>query len=121
MKPLLQKDLESFLKRFDNFKEGELRSVEIVSPTLITVTLAGQDGGREFNWVSVVLEFSGVNDAKLLEDSKLSFVDMSDGISIVHEDGNFAFGIGECYNLSSVKNSLFQVISSSLKYEEREF
>lgn len=121
MKPILQKELQTFIERFDNFKDGEFRSIEVISPTVMNVTFAGQDRGREFDWVSVILEFSGVSDARLLDNSKLSFVDMSDGISMIYEDGNFAFGVGECYNISNIKNSTCKIISSSLKYEERGF
>ena len=118
MKPLSADNLNSFMERFDNFREGEFRSIEIVSPTTITITFAGQDSAREFDWISMKFEFSGVNDANLLENGKLSFVDMSEGISIIDAEGLFAFGLGNCYNISSIKNSACHIISSSLKYEE---
>lgn len=118
MKPLSAGNLNSFMERFDNFRDGEFRSIEVVSPTTITITLAGQDGAREFDWVSMKFEFSGVSDAKLLENSKLSFVDMSEGISIIDSDSLFAFGLGNCYNISSIKNSASHIVSSNLKYEE---
>ena len=118
MKPLLANNLDTFLKRFDNFRDSELRSMEVISPTLIRVTLAGQDSARAHDWVSVELEFSGVQDAKLLENAKLSFVDMSDGVSIITFNNLFAFGIGKCYNIEGIKNSTCQVVSSGLKYQE---
>ena len=121
MKPLLAKNLAGFLERFDNFKNGELRSIEVISPTTMLVTLAGQDTAREFNWISVGLEFTGVSDARLLENSKLSLVDMDDGVSIIHENNKFAFGLGESYNISSIQNSTCQLVSSGLKYQEGEF
>jgi hypothetical protein len=118
VKPLSINNIDSFLKRFDNFRGGELRSTEVISSSEIVVTLAAQDGARGFDWVSMKLEFSGVSDAKLLEEKKLSFVDMSDGISIINSGTDFAFGIGECDNISSIRNSICQVISSNLKYQE---
>lgn len=121
MKPLLADKLDSFMERFDNFREGELRSIEVVSPTMIIITLAGQDSAREFDWISMKFEFSGVNDAKLLDSSRLSLIDMSDGVSIINNDNLFAFGIGKCYNISSIKNSTCQVIGSGLKYQEETF
>lgn len=121
MKPLLAKNLQSFLERFDNFKDGEFRSIEVISPTTMLVTFAGQDSGREFNWVSVKFEFSEVSEARLLENTKLSFVDMSEGISITYDDDKFAFGIGESYNISSTKNSICHMICSNMKYQESEF
>ena len=116
MKPLTKVD--EFLKRFDNFKDAELRSIEVITPTIMLVTLAGQDSARDFDWVSMKLEFSDVSDAKLLNKSKLSFVDMSDGISLIKDNNHLAFGIGECYNLSTIKNSICYMVSSSVKYEE---
>ena len=118
MKPLSVNSIESFLKRFDNFRDGELRSIKILSPTSMLITLAGQDTAREFDWISMQFEFSNINNANLIEDSKLSLVDMSDGISIINVENQFAFGIGKCYNISSVKSSTCYIISSDLKYQE---
>jgi hypothetical protein len=116
MKPL--KDIDQFLKRFDNFRDGEFRSIEINSPTTITLTLAGQDEARAFDWVSVRLEFSGVSDARVIDESKLALVDMSDGISIISEDEKLAFGVGECYNISNTKSSTCHVQAQAIKFEE---
>lgn len=121
MKPLLEKDLVNFLERFDNFKDGEFRSIEILSPTNISITLAGQDKARGFDWLSMKLEIVGVADAKLLDKSKLSHIDMDDGISIIKEDDKFAFSIGSSYNISNTKNSICYVLGSTLKYEEGAF
>ena len=86
MKPLLVKDLQSFLKRFGDFVDSEFRHVEIVSQSTINIILAGQDSARGFDWVTVEFEFSGIDDARVLDNSKLSHVDMSEGISIINED-----------------------------------
>lgn len=118
MRPLSASSLDSFLKRFDNFRDAELRSIEVMSPSVIRIILAGQDSARAYDWMTIEFEFNGVQDAKLLESSKLSFVDMSDGISIINVNNLFAFGIGKCYNIEGIKNSTCQVVSSSLKYRE---
>ena len=115
MKPLT--NIDEFLKRFNNFRDGELRSIEIISATML-VTLAGQDEARSFDWITVKLEFSNVSDARLLDDKKLSLVDMHNGVSIINDENILAFSIGECYNLSSIKNSVCYILSSSIKYEE---
>ena len=121
MKPLLAKELDAFLKRFNHFRDAEFRQIQIVSPTVISITLATQDEAKAFDWVSITLEFSGVSDALLLESSKLNLVDMSDGISILHEDDKFYFGIGDCNSLSSIKTSTCHTESSSLKYQQGSF
>lgn len=119
MKPLT--NVEKFLKRFNNFKSGELRSIEVVSPTTMLVTLAGQDEARAFDWISIKLEFNNVSDAKLLENSKLSLVDMSDGIGMIKNDSGIAFGIGACYNEASIKSSSCYIEASTVKLEEGQF
>lgn len=118
VKPLLKKDLSAFLKRFDGFKGAELRSFEIISPTIIKITLAVQDSAREFDWITIKLELSEIIDAKLLENSKLSHVDMSDGISIIFTQSQVAFGIGNYDNFSNITNSACYIKAASIKYQE---
>jgi len=120
MKPLLAKDLAAFMLRFNNFKDGEFRSLEVISPTTMKITLAGQDEARAFDWISLELEFNGVNDAKLLESSKLHLVDMNDGINIIY-DKNFAFALGEYNTLSSITNSICYIVCTDIKYQEGKF
>ncbi|MCF6339741.1 MAG: hypothetical protein L3J10_03165 [Sulfurimonas sp.] len=121
MKPLLAKELPEFLKRFGNFVDTEFRHIKIISPTIIIVSLAGQDSARGFDWISVDFEFSGVSDTRLLDNSKLSHIDMSDGISILFESTQFIFGIGSENKISALKNSICQITSSTLKYQEGSF
>ena len=121
IKPILSKDVQKFLERFDHFKDGEFRSIETPSPTTFTLTMAGQDSARGFDWLSVKFEFSGVSDAKLLANEKLSMVDMNDGINIICEDTKFLFCIGDYETVSGAKNSICFIESSSLKYQELSF
>jgi hypothetical protein len=118
VKPILAKDLPNFNSRFGGFVDAEIRCVEVMSPTVIQVVIACQDSARGFDWLTLNLEFSGITDARLLEKSKLSLVDMSDGISVIHEEKSFAFGIGDYHSLSGIKNATSYIISSSIKYEE---
>ncbi len=109
------------LARFDNFKDAELRSLEVLSPTDIKMTVAVQDSARAFDWITLELDFIGVSDARLLDQNKLQFIDMSEGVSLLHVDGIFAFGIGACYNIQAIKNSTLYIISKDLKYKEGQF
>lgn len=118
MKPLLKKDLNLFLQRFNYFIDSELRHVQIVSPTTICIILAAQDSARAFDWITVELEFSGVNEAKLLDENRISFLDMSDGITLLNEDNLFAFAVSKCSNISTVKSSTCHVVALSVKYKE---
>jgi hypothetical protein len=116
LKPLT--NIDEFLKRFDNFKGGEVRSIEITSPSLMTITLVGQDEARAFDWISVQLECSGISDAQILDNSKLVHLDMNEGISILNTNHSLAFAVGECYNRSSIKSSSCFIECSNMKYEE---
>jgi hypothetical protein len=121
MKPLTQTQLKKFLERFDNFKDAQLRLLEIVSATELKLTLATQDSARAFDWITLTLLFTGVKDAQLVSDDKLHLIDMSEGISLFHDKAAFAFAIGACYNITTVKNSIFYILSENLKYEEGSF
>ena len=116
MKPLT--NIDKFLKRFDNFKGGEVRSIEIISPSVILITLAGQDEARSFDWITLQLECNGISDAQILDNSKLTYLDMNEGISILNTDSLLAFAVGECYNESSIKSSSCFIECSSIKYKE---
>lgn len=112
MKPLNVKDLSSFLKRFENFKDGEFRHLEILSPTSFKVTIATQDASRGFDWITIDFEFSETSLANLLDNSKLSLIDLSNGINISHNGTDFAF---------KVLNSTFFIECSSIRYQEGTF
>ena len=112
MKPLLSKKLTNFLDRFVNFEEAEFRNIEITDPTTITLTFATQDKNRAYDWISVKLEFSAVSDVSLIDNNKLSFIDMSAGITLENSGTSFAF---------KIKNSTCQIKSSTIKFEEGQF
>jgi hypothetical protein len=121
MRPLTPSELTNFLDRFDDFKESEIRSLNIISPTNIVLSLVAQDKARDNDWITVELEFSDVSDAKLLDKNKFTYADMSDGITILHEVGLMAFGISKYKDISSVKESLLYIIAKSIKYNESGF
>ncbi|WP_295004297.1 hypothetical protein [Sulfurimonas sp.] len=106
------------LERFEHFKDSEFRSLEILSPGQLKITFTVQDKAREFDWITLSLEFSGVTDAKLHEESKMKLINLSDGINIIKTNTGFAFGIGECYNISNIQSSVCYILYRSLKYEE---
>ena len=121
MKPLLQTQLKEFNKRFNNFQDAEFREVKILSANEIELTLALQDANRDFDWITLTLSFSEVVDARLIDEEKLHLLDMSEGAVLIYDENMFAFGIGACYNISTIKNTSFYVLSKSLKYKEGSF
>ena len=109
------------LQRFNNFKDAELRSLEVVSPTHIKMDIALQDSARAFDWIALELDFYGVKDAKLIEQNQLKFIDMSEGLTLLQQNNEFAFASGACYNISNIKNATFYIISEDFKYQEKQF
>jgi len=121
MRPLTANKLQEFLERFENFEGSEFRSLRVLSANSMCAVFALQDKARAFDWITLELEFSGVSDAQLLDESKLAFVDLSTGVSMVNENGVFGFCVGSYNNLASFKNSPCYIISSSVKYLEGTF
>ena len=112
MKPLHVDQLPDFIKRFGDFVDGELRSIEIISPTQINLTLACQDVARGYDWLSLTFEFKNISEASLIDNEKLLHVDMSDGISLSHKDNTFTF---------KTNNATLKIVSSEIKYREAQF
>jgi hypothetical protein len=121
MKPLNPSEITKFLERFDDFKGSEIRSLEIISPTEMKITFAVQDRARAFDWITVNLLFSGVSDAALIDENKLDYVAMDEGISILHEEALFGFCLDTYKNFSSIKDASLYILSKSIKYSEGAF
>ncbi|MCK9453674.1 hypothetical protein [Sulfurimonas sp.] len=121
MKPLLKKDIEGFLKRFNSFIDSEFRSIEIISPTALKITLATQDSARGFDWITVNMEFSNISDAQLPKSSKLQHLDMDEGITLISEDNQFGFGVGSYSSFSNITDSVCYIKADSIKYLEGQF
>jgi hypothetical protein len=121
MKPLLKKDIPSFLERFCHFENGEISSFRILSPIEMQITIKTQDTSRDYDWCSITLLFHGIIDAKLLKDTQLTHFPMDDGISLLIDDDNFAFALGACYNIATLKHSSCYIITKTIKYQEKPF
>ena len=121
MKPLLANKTTELLIRIDNAIDGELYAVTMNSPVNFTIELSVQDKNRGYDWINIAFEVDGVSDARLIEDEKLSLVDMSEGLSIVFEDDTCAIGIGNYNSVESIRSSALYLVGSTIKYEERPF
>ncbi len=108
------------LERFEHFKDAQFRSLTIISATQIKLIFAVQDKARAYDWITMEFDFYGVQDARLIEDNKLDFVDMSEGISILKEE-LFSFAIGEYNNFQNMKNSIFYIQAENIKYTQGSF
>ena len=121
MKPLNSNKASELLTRIDNAIDGELISVVMNNPQSFTVEFSVQDKNRGYDWINIAFEVDGVIDAKLIEDSNLSFVDMSDGISLIYKEDMALLAIGNYNTLQSAKSATLYLEGVTLKYEERPF
>jgi hypothetical protein len=121
MKPLHVSELKTFQARFERFSRSEIKNITIKSPSVIEIQFSVQDTGRAFDWIDVVFELSNVNDAKFIENSKLAYLDMSEGISIISEDNYFVLCHGEYSSLQTAKDSPLYIICESIKFKELPF
>jgi len=83
----------------------------MISPTAFTITLALQDASRDFDWITLSLEFYDVFDASLIDNDKLPFVNFTEGATLEYDEG-FYFQINA---------ATFYIKSKTLKYQEGSF
>jgi hypothetical protein len=121
MKPLTANNARALLDRIDAARGGELRSITMLDPTTFRVTFSVQDRNREFDWVDITFELTGVSDARLTDDDKLDLVDMDEGITVMFENGKCALAIGDYASLTAVSDATMYLIGTSMKYEESAF
>ncbi len=121
MKPLLSNKTNELLERIDNAIDGELHSVTMNSPINFTIEFSVQDANRGNDWINIAFEIDGVSDARLIEDNKLPFVDMSEGVSIVFEGSVCGLAIGKYSSINALEDATLYLLGSSIKYEERPF
>ena len=121
MKPLLSNKTNELLTRIDNAIDGEIRSVVMNSPMNFTIELSVQDANRGNDWINIAFEIDGVSDARLVEDNKLPFVDLSEGISIVFEGNVCGLAVGSYSTVEALKSASLYLVGTSMKYEERPF
>ena len=108
------------MERFTNFEEAILRGVTVSAPTEISLRFSVQDSARAYDWIDIVFHISGVRDARLLDTSKLDFVDMSEGLSILFADETIV-SVGRFYDVESAKNASLYIVGEALKIEESSF
>jgi len=121
MTPLLPKKFQELLTRIDHTKGGELISVTMNNPQNFTIELSVQDKSRGYDWINIAFEIDGISDARLIDDKSLSLIDMSEGISLVEENGEIGLSVGAYSTVSALKDAKLFLLGQSVKYEERPF
>lgn len=111
--------MQEFLERFDHFKDAELISIDVVNPMELTITLHTQDSARDFDWIAVEILFSGIKDAILPDDKRIKALELSEGISLIAHEDQFAFSLCESSSFDAIKECHSYIISESIKTIEK--
>lgn len=110
-------NVNALLKKYNNFKGAELRSIYPLAESSKVVTLVIQDDdGEDLN--SVEIEFNNITNSQILDNSVLSYMDMGFGISIIKEHGLYGFALGSGTAMLHVHNAPLYIIASEVKIKE---
>jgi len=107
-------EINTLLKKYDNFRGAQLRSVEYISKTERIVTIGDEDEDGE-DMYSVKLRFSDIQSSKILEQSVLAYLDMSSGITLIKENGLYGFGLGKGTAMLHVHNAPLYIVAENIK------
>ena len=122
MKPLLsQNDIDNLLNRVERGVDAQNLSIKLISPIKMEFRLSVQDSHRDFDWIDLIFEIDGVSDARLLEESQLLHVDMSEGISLINNSCVSGICLGTYNDTSGFRDSTLFILGESLKYKEAPF
>lgn len=109
-------EINTLLEKYNNFKGAQIRSVEYISLTERIVTLGDEDEDGE-DMYSVKLTFSDIQSSKILEQSVLSYLDMSSGITLIKENGLYGFAIGKGSAMLHVHNAPIYIVAAKIKID----
>ncbi|MDF1880728.1 hypothetical protein JHD50_05315 [Sulfurimonas sp. MAG313] len=110
-------EINTLLKKYNNFKYEQLRSVEQLSDGTKIVTIVVQDDdGEDVNTIN--LEFSDIKSSKILIDSVLAYIDMSSGITLIKENNLYGFAIGSGTAMLHVNSAPLYIVASGIKITE---
>lgn len=110
-------NITPILEKYNNFTDAQIRSVKTISEDTKVVTIVLQDDdGEDLN--SVEIEFSGIKESRILDNSVLAFMDMMSGISIVKEHDLYGFALGRGTAMLHVHNAPFFIVASAIEIRE---
>ena len=111
------KEIEELLKKYNNFKYEQLRSIKQL-PDATVVTLAVlDDEGEDVNTVEIT--FKGVSASRILDNSVLSLMDMGFGITLIKEKDLYGFALGSGSTMLHVHNAPLYIVASEISIEEK--
>jgi len=107
------KEIDTLLKKHNNFKGAQIRSVVNLTETSKVVTLVEQDDDGEDIHI-VKLTFTGIQSSRILDGSVLSFLDTLSGISLIEENNLYGFAVGSCNAMLNVHNSPMYIVAEGI-------
>lgn len=110
-------EINNLLEKYHNFRDAQIRSVQNLTETSKRLTIAIMDDDGE-DTGSVTLEFDGITESRILDNSVLAFLDMMRGITLIKENDLYGFGLGQGSAMLQVHNAPMYIIASQMKIEE---
>ena len=108
----------NLLAKYNNFKDAQIRSVKPLTESSKLVTLVIQDDDGE-DVGSVQIEFDGIKESRILENSVLPFLDMMSGITLIKEHDLYGFALGSGTAMLHVHNAPLYIVASEMKIQEQ--
>ena len=106
-------NINNLLEKYNNFVGDVLDNIEKTSETSYILTISVQDDdGEEVNQVK--LDFTDVQDSKILVNSVLSYMDMMSGITLIKENNLYGFAVGRGSAMLHVHNAPLYIVSSNI-------
>lgn len=121
MKPLNQQNSKLLMERIDRAVDSELRSIAVPGPDTMQLRISVQDRNRGFDWIDIIFEVNGIDNAKLVDDKHLAYIDMSEGISLIFNEGRIGLGVGSYHSIDALESSPLFICGNSIKFAEAEF
>ncbi len=107
-------EINALLSKHNHFKYEQIRSIENLPDNAKLVTLVIQDeDGNETDVVKV--EFSDITASRILENSVLPLIDMSDGVTIIEEHNLYGFALGRGTAMLHVHNAPLYIVAGGIK------
>ena len=110
--------VNKILEKYNHFIGEQIYSIVSTAEGVRVVTMVIQDeDGEETN--RVILTFSNIKEARILQNHVLSFMDMASGITIIKDRGSYGFAIGHGSAMLHVHNAPLYIIASDIEVEEQ--
>jgi len=109
--------IDALLKKYNNFKYEQIRSIQQLPDGSKIVTLVVLDDEGE-DQDTIKLEFTNITASKILVNDVLSYLDMTSGITLIKENNLYGFAIGSGTAMLHVHSAPLYIVASDVKIIE---